>query len=664
LPLAAELNALGYNIAVLPLSVAFFVLLQPLASPDSTDAVDPAFVQIVSSQGEVIQRPPRPLGQHFLNLQLQITSRLDVPTYDFELEVVLLYEGREVPGWRLTRRYEQTSLPALGRARRNLMLKKIQYRVRLIRYRLKHPNFSLMVRVLESPQAADQAAALFSLSPHPSETVDQAHRDHIQKLAIAELRRHTHPPSARDALRLLLVLRASKDLALVELLKPILVWFSTQDKKAWGRAIIDLASRLVSDSTRHEARLDLLPAWARSSLAHDHRIPRALQDLVFSCFMTQGDPLVPDLFLLAYREPDSPVAPIALKLLESMGRDRPARQLALEKKVDQVRMIQLMGEVHHISAIDELVLRLESSDLSIVTASVIALRSIGVESVPALIHSLARDHPQAIRLAKNSLVDILKLQPSLRNQLAQDFQIPDLNHGDPSLFVERIAKRQQDRWRRAMAMEIDQAILEAESNSMTDGLRRLERLFEKSPQLYLHRAERIAKLYLSHAEKLSQVGNWDEAKAAAWSGLQLSDSAPARMLCARIGMSLAEGLVKIGQLDQAQSELGQIDPAAADLGRYTQLRLSIRMNRASLSLARGDYARARLQTDRAHSLEPHSDAVQALYTKLFVLENVVPLSILSVLLFALILALLLRLRLAYTRRRFVRIQSQIDQVSD
>jgi len=666
------MNTLGYNTQVSALQLASLAFMLTVGSVEPDDQ---GFVRIEASQGEVTQRPPEPMGQHYLRLEVELHSRLPIESSDFELEVVLLYEGREIPGWRLTQRYESTRLlpqtqmrldlsRVLARQRRNIKLPKIQYRVRLLRYRLNSVNLDLMVRLLESPHSADQAAAISSLVPPRSEVLIRSHLETTKQIIQKELARELKSPTARDALRLLLALRAVSKLGLVSLLDPVVSWFSVQDQELWGRAIVDLAHRLVSESNRNEVRVGLLPQWARSSLTHDHRVPRALQDVIFGCITRQGDKIIPELVLLAHRHRDSKTGAAATKILEAMGRSQPAQQLALEKEDNRVRMIQVMGELKQTDAIDELIRLLESPRVPTVTATVIALRTMGRSSVPALVKVLGRDDTRSRKMATKSLVDILRERPALKTKLSKEHDISLKTHVSLEQFVEALARNQNEQWKRALSYEIDAALSLAESGNYEEGFKRLNQIYVQSPRLYMKRADRISTVYLSHAEALYLSGNFDEAKHAARSALQLDDSRNARSIYARISLALAEGMIELGLLGQAQVELESIDPAVEDLARHSRLRLITKLKMARLALARGDYARARAQTDRAHAINPDDAQVQSLYMQLLVLENLVPIGVLAVLVLALALALVVRLRNRYSRHRFVRIQSQIDQVSE
>ena len=126
---------------------------------------------------------------------------------------------------------------------------------------------------------------------------------------------------------------------------------------------------------------------------------------------------------------------------------------------------------------------------------------------------------------------------------------------------------------------------------------------------------------------------------------------------------MAEGFIELGLLDKARFELHEIDPFPEDLVRFNRLRVRIHLDYAQLAIAKGEYARARNQLDRAQGIAPESSSLKRMYATLLMHENLASVWALAGLLIALVLTMVVRLKHRMSRKRFVRIQSKIDQFS-
>ena len=118
----------------------------------------------------------------------------------------------------------------------------------------------------------------------------------------AQLRNARGAPSASDALRMLLAIRAVGSLGLPGLIPNLLALPERVDRPRWAGAVIELGRRMGEASEAEDPRLEILPAWAREPTALlTVRAQDALDDAVRDSILSMGDLAVPALILESHR---------------------------------------------------------------------------------------------------------------------------------------------------------------------------------------------------------------------------------------------------------------------------------------------------------------------------------------------------------------------------
>ena len=185
-------------------------------------------------------------------------------------------------------------------------------------------------------------------------------------------------PKASDALRLLFAIQALgllRDSGRVPLLLDIP---DALDRVVWGRAVVELATRMVAASTPDEPRLRVLPSWAREQGALVRvRSQDALDDAVREAILTMGDAAVPQLLAQSQLAPRPELRTRASRLLHALGRSTVRSQLALQDDAARLEAIDVMGRIGVSAPVPALLELLQDRDRAVRDHTAVALKKIG-----------------------------------------------------------------------------------------------------------------------------------------------------------------------------------------------------------------------------------------------------------------------------------------------
>ncbi len=557
-----------------------------------------------------------------LDLTLNVTNRLPVAVRDLQVDVTLVVgpSAAAVPGWtfrdtRVEGRVAAQStvqLPLrinLPRRRHSPAAEDVRFEVEARSFRLDPPALALAVELLGSSAASDQRAALASFEPAPWWSETTAAR--IASPLLLELDRAPDQPTAAAALRLLLAVRALGSLQRPEAVAPLLALPASVDKEAWGRAVLDLASRVVAGSDRDDPRIELLPRWARriaTLLGVNAR--DALDQAATDAILRIGDRAVPPLIGALGGPPER--AARARSLLEAMGRPTPKSQLAVEDRTVRRAVLEALGALSQPDVPPALVEALTGPDASF------AERALLTQGPPALGPLAERlGGPRDARV-RDALTAIGTMHPRALARVAAELGVPP-RRGEPvpSIVGRLAAARAGERGARLHALVQDAIRLGAQGGYRT-AIERIDRVRVEAPEVTERYADPIARLYVGRAEQLLDRGDYEAAIEVLAAGRAVRRLPEADMRLADARLALARGYLGLGDLDRAKEELDAVPIPRADAAR---LGATWQIATARAALDEGRRAEARKAVERARALDRSRPELASLERRLWLIDN-------------------------------------------
>lgn len=639
------------------------------AAPDDGDR---PFVEILESTGAVDGPAEAGTGVprwERVRMELSVANRLSVDVSDLDLMVALVSAGSAeddargvIPGWSFRQELD-VIVPASDqtyvRIERELPSRRtsppadeIAYRVRITSYRMNPPDLATALRLLGSSRRSDQRAALesYDASFPPPE------RDRLgQELAIA-LASLPSPPKAKDALRLLFAIRALGSLRAPRHVADLLHLPERLDREAWGRAVLDLAERIIDASASDEPRLFVLPTWARSKSAFLRvRAEDALEDAVRDAILRMGDSAVPALLLQTHEASQPAVRSRAKRLLHTMGRSTVRSQLALRDREARLAVIAVLGQISSAEPVPALVeLMMTGRDRGLTEATQSALESIGPPAIEALVDALGapRDAP-----VKQTLVRMSAKHPRAIREVAARYGVTARSEPE-RVLVERLRHHLKTERQSRLVAEVEIALEDGRQGRFAESFDRLDRVFLADEKLYMRYAEPIAAQYLESARKLYAHGNYDAAVDTLKAGLSVRRTPEAEALLDRTRLALVRGYIDLGDLPTAVDTLELV---RANAPERRDVEGNLLAARAFDALDRGDTQRARALLDRARRIHPDDPRLQMSDRRLMLSENLTVIIALALLIPALGLAMVLSVRRRFESARMRRIALRIDK---
>lgn len=632
-------------------------------------AANAPYVEVRSSRGALDGPSGGPTGLPVwdgLALAVEVHNHLDVPVHSLILDIALVERlGTEtvpIPGWSFRDvAVEATLSPAqstvlelsrpLPARRRALSAESVAYDVSIRSYRVDRPNLRRAFRLLGSAHASDQRAALVSFEanrgPAPPEVLDGL---------LGRLERLPASPSATDALRMLLAVRAAGALREARAVPTLLALPDRLDREVWGRAVLDLASRMVVASGPEDPRLLVLPRWARR-VATLLRVNAkdAVEEATRDAVRRIGDPAVPALVRASAGR--ARPARRAAKILARMGRASPSLQLDLPSADDRQAIMQIFGLRKQTSAIPALVETLVSPRTSRDrSAAERALEAIGAPTLPALAEALGSTGDRVRQLLRR----LAARYPEALARLARSrFEFDPTPFRRPEALVDAIAERSLWDRRTRLENEIQDAIGLGASGAYRAAIERLDAVYDEDPELYLRNADPIARLYVARAEKLLERGDFDAALAALAEGRTVKPLPEIDMRMTDAHAALARGFLSIGHIDTARQHLDAIPvPGRADV---TSLQADWYESATRTALSEGRIGEARRWVDRARSLTPDRIGVRLLDRRVMLAEHLAEVLVLTLSAPALALVLAIAVRRRMERWRLERLARDLDR---
>jgi hypothetical protein len=614
-------------------------------------AAQPAFVDVVFSSG-VLDGPqqgslaaPR-WDRAAFDLRLRNGLTVEAGDFRFQIELVRADGGQPIPGWSFDVSMEDVWLAPrserrlhferpLPDQREPLPATDVTYRVRLSSYRIRPPRLPIALEMLQSGAASDQRAALESFGPRLGE---RERRRAIRRIE-ATLTQLPGRPSARDALRLLLSLHALGRLDAADHVGWLLEQERRLDPTAWGRAVVDLAGRIIEASEPEEPRLQVLPRWARETSALLRvRAQDAVREAVSDAILQMGDPAVPDLLLALHRSRSEATRERAWKLLVAAGRPTVRAQLRLDDLDARVRVIESLGTLRLADAATPLAELVAQSEPRTRRAATRALRALGEDGIRALRSRLGRGNDQRVQ---ETLTQILGDDPRSRARVQQ---------WSRDARAERRASTEQE-LREALA-----TLPPARAVSV------LDRIYGEAPSIYFRFRDDVLDFYLGWSRRLVEDGNYDRAAQVAEDGLSVAPSEELEDLRARARYSLAQGYADIGRWDEVERWTDGEWPSAWH-ARRDEVRSARVTGLAKEALEQGDRARARALVDRAVNSGLTSGALRRLDGRLLVLENLPFLVGAGLGVLALLVGAAAFVQRRWERERMARLEASLDRAS-
>jgi tetratricopeptide (TPR) repeat protein len=644
------------------------VLMLGPAAPEGEE--DRPYVEILQSSGAIDGPAEGGLSVprwERVRLELRVENRLRIEVHNLELDVALVSPGdgtSVIPGWSFRAQAPGVLPPneitylrivrELPARRTSPPADEIAYRVQIRSYRLHPPDLATAIELLGSPTKSDQRAALRSYQPLEDPETEKVLGDELA-LALATL---PASPAASDALRMLFAVHAIGSLQDAGHVANLLYLPDTLDRGAWGRAVIDLATRMVAASEEDEPRLRVLPTWAREQSALlKVRAADTLDDAARDAILRMGDAAVPSLLRHSHTAPEPEVRARAVRLLHALGRSTVRSQLSLRDRGARLEVIAVLGELGSPEPVPALVEILRARDRELSKASGEALKRIGAGAVSPLVDALGtpRDQPlvevlgaigerapEAIRAACQRYGLSTDPKEKLKDQLQR------LQH---HLFKEQRARLMAD---------IDRALELGREGSYTEAFSRLDAVFTQDPELYMSFGRPISALYLNRGKQLFARGDYDATIQTVRTGLSIHASREATELLTRAQLQLALGLMELGDLDRAQQTIEAIGSGVL-VQEVRGVEGSLLAKRARAALERGDHSRARTMIDRARAIGANDPELVLADRRLMVSENLAVLIVLSLLLPAFVLAVVLYVRRRLDRSRMERLAAKIDR---
>lgn len=645
------------------------LLLAPMAAT-TADEGDRPYVEILESTGAVDGPAESNVGVprwERVRMELRVENRLQIDVTGLELDIALVSAAKDddpnvIPGWSFREELTDTILDGLDTAyvrithqlparRTSPPADEIAYRVRIVGYRMATPDLETALRMLGSSRAADQRAALKS---YDAEFEPDEGRRYADELAIA-IATMPATPAASDALRLLFAVRALGTLGARRHVADLLYLPERLDHEPWGRAVLDLAERMIDASEKDEPRLSVLPSWARNKSDFlTVRAEDALEDAVREAILRMGDAAVPALLLQSLQAPELPVRSRAKRLLHALGRSTVRSQLTLRDRASRLAVIDVLGRFQSPEPVPALVELARGRDEELAKAARAALRSIGPAAVEGIVEALGAPGDEEIRA---TLVAIGREHPGAIAQVVQRYGVA-VEKRDVEHLVNRLFEHLRDARRARLVAEIEHALDAGRDGRYADCFARLDRVFEQDEALYMRYAEPILEQYLARAERLLARGDYDAAVETLTAALTVRDSKEARALLARARLALVRGYVALGELQRAQETLAAVEERTEERRTTEGLYLAASAREA---VRRGELSRARQLLDRARAIAPDDASLTLVDRRLMLSENISVVIVLGLLVPASILAMVLWVRRRLESRRMERLEKQIDR---
>ena len=628
------------------------------------------YVLIASSEGRVIQQKTSGPSAYTAELEIEIENNLSLPIDRLELEIRLQYEDTEIPGWRILRRFDRHEITAEGRSflrikrtlpaqRRNFALNKIQYRVDIVRYRLKRLRLDTVVRLIQSPFLSDQSAALVSLdfiSSDPREKIrTQLAKEELDDFFVSKAIR----PDPRVALELLIALRAIAALKIAEMIEPILVWYSLQNQEQWGINLIDLVQRVRRDSHSDERRLSIVPQWAKSTLSQDHRSNTVLRELLVSCVLSLSDLAIPQLVLTKFQSRNQTARQFASEILLLLGRQSAKEQFAMNDSGSLLHMIKVAEKINTRPYIDGIISLLASQDGDINRASKQALGRMSEQAIVPLVQTFTKSNAWSFR-EKSLLVEILRTKPPLRKVVAQEFGLEFIQDESLEIFISRLEERLKDTQDSKASESIRAAFQDFQAKHYEKSVRTLDSLLHSNPKLLRQKSEQITNVYLEYAEVLYDSGDYDQAKKLLSRVFLFAESQRAMILLEKTSLALAKGYLALGQHRRAYDELRELPSALAETHQLRELKTQILMAFLDTEISQSNFSRARSYIRHIETLGSSPSGLNRRKVLLIVLENLISVGVFLALLTGALLAVVIRVRSQFHRNKLASLQAQID----
>lgn len=625
--------------------------------------IDGPRVEILASQGSVDGPGGRTSGPpHWdhVRLALEVQNRLTVDVRDLMVDVTLLSSAsgkpEPIPGWA----FQDVSIPdplvagetttvwleqALPLRRRSPAASEVSYRIILRSYRVSHPSLPLASELLSSPHPSDQRAALLSFEPAPGWPADQTER--IATSMAEALRALPARPSATDALKMLLAVRALGSIAAADQVPLLLALPDRLDREAWGRAVLDLAAVVVAQGS-DAPRLLVLPRWARRVATLLKVNARdALEEATREAVLQIGEASVPSLVRIAATSVAPRQRARATALLERMSRATARAQLAVRSSEAKLAVIRVFGEIGSPDRIPALMEVFEEGGPTGRAAGE-ALLATGAAAIEALAMSLG--HPQD-RLARDLLARLGRTHRASLNSVATELDLQPERFGETENLVLAIADRRFWDRRTRLEAEVSDAIALGANGAYRAALDRLDAVYREAPDLYARHADPIARLYLARAERFLERGDYYAAIDVLSDGQAVKPLPEAAMRLTDARVALARGFLELGDLGQTSTELNAAPiPTRADV---QELRGQWLEASAREALGAGRRGEARRLIDEALALVPDKGSVRLLERRIRLAEHLA-----EVLALSLTVPALLVFGLVYARRRLEQLKME------
>lgn len=606
--------ALGTVILALRLTL----VASPVSAGPRVELVDPSGQLDGSGHG-----PSSPSRWDRVRIRVKVRNHLDVRIDDVRLNLSLLDGGTPIPGW--TFQHLDAAVEVASQGTVTFLVRQelpplrhappadaVAFRVELHSYRVSQPSLGLAFALLSSGAASDQRAALRSLAGAPPESIESRLRRELAN-ELANLPRDA--PTATDALQLLLAARAVGSMGLGSEVPSLLALPERLDREAWGRAVLDLASKMVLASGPDDPRLEVLPRWARQVSTLLLVTSRdALFEATRDAILSMGSRAVPA--LIRATGPDAPHGrrERAQRLLERLGRATPRAQALSGSVEDRVEAIRALGAIGKVEAVPALVECLSGSE-KVARAARAALQRMGAVAVGPMAEMLGREGDGPTRAL---LVEQGRRHPRALAEVADLYRIRR-EGSTPSEVIRAVAERRA--WERTVRLEseIRDAIALGAEGAYRAALDRLDSVRSEDPKVYRRHADPIARIYVARAEQLLERGDFQEAVVVLDAGWSIRPLPEIAMRLTDAQLALARGFTRLGLLGRAEKAL-----EAAPLKQRSDVveaRLAWLNAQIDDALSRNALGEAGTLLERAHELADHPAELEALDRKMFIAKR-------------------------------------------
>lgn len=636
------------------------------AGPDA----DKAYVEILQDLGAIdgpMDGPGAGPSWERVRIDLKVLNRLPITVRNVEVEIRLVHATRDsaaIPGWTFPRQmirdavldptaetYLRISLDLPPR-RASPPAEEIAYRVKIISYQVDPPDLETCLRLLASSAPSDQRAALDSYASAMATGV--AVGTVAQELAIA-LATLPVSPSAPDALRMLFAVQALGSLGAVEHVRALLAVVERRDRAAWGRAVLDLATQMVTASQPGDPRLFVLPSWARTvSALVKVRAEDALEEAVRDTLLRMGDPAVPGLLLASKTHPSNAVRALAGRVLHALGRFSVRSQLALSDRKHRLQVIRVFGLIAAPDPVPALTEVLRTRDTRVRETVNEALRRIGSAAVRPLVDALGEVQDDPV------FATLERLGPRHLDALRDAASAYGITARPGEQVSSLLARTRAERTRvRRETLEAEVTLALSQSVGFANAVRRLNAVFKEDQRVYLARSAAIAALYYRHAEDRYRAGDYDAAIEVARTGLSIHQTPAGEDLLFRAQVALVQGFTRLGDLDAADQVLGEIrrNPPSTTLA---EIEGKLLVRKAASALQRGETGLARALVDRARIMGIEAEELSDTHSKLLFSENLAVVIGMSLFIPAFVVVLGVYARRKWSKQRMARITQSLD----